>query len=51
MFCAIVATHGTGIKFGNLATFVTSFEMVTGTGEVSSLVDMTVGRKQLHSLP
>ncbi|XP_065898777.1 L-gulonolactone oxidase-like isoform X2 [Dysidea avara] len=28
------ATHGTGIKFGNLATFVTSFELVTGTGEI-----------------
>ena len=30
-----LATHGTGINFGNLATFVTSFELVTGTGEVS----------------
>ena len=29
-----LGTHGTGIDFGNLATFVTSFELVTGTGEV-----------------
>ena len=33
------ATHGTGINFGNLATFVTSFELVTGTGEVHFNVD------------
>ena len=27
-------THGTGVEYGNLATFVTSFQLVTGTGEV-----------------
>ena len=37
-FCITVATHGTGIKFGNLATFVTNFELITGTGEVCQLL-------------
>lgn len=32
-----LGTHGTGINFGNLATFVTRFELVTGTGEVCHL--------------
>ena len=30
-------THGTGIKFGNLAMFVVSLELVTGRGEVLTL--------------
>ena len=30
----MTATHGTGIKYGNLATLVVSLEMVTPTGEV-----------------
>ena len=30
----MTATHGTGIKYGNLATLVVSFEMVTPNGEV-----------------
>ncbi|MBL7817919.1 MAG: FAD-binding protein [Saprospiraceae bacterium] len=34
--CA-TATHGSGVKNGNLASAVTGLEMVTGTGEVISL--------------
>ncbi len=34
--CA-TATHGSGVKNGNLATAVSSLEMVTGTGEVVTL--------------
>ena len=30
-----VATHGTGVDFGNLATYVTKLELISGRGEVS----------------
>ena len=29
------ATHGTGVDFGNLATYVTKLELISGRGEVS----------------
>ena len=29
------ATHGTGVKFGNLATLVTKLRLISGSGEVS----------------
>ena len=31
-----IGTHGTGLKHGNMATFVTKLELVSGKGEVKS---------------
>ena len=33
----LTATHGTGIKYGNLATLVVSLEMVTPNGEIMTI--------------
>ena len=33
----LTGTHGSGIKFGNLATLVVRLELVTGRGEVLTL--------------
>ena len=33
----MTATHGTGMKYGNLATLVVSLEMVTASGEVMTI--------------
>ena len=33
----VTATHGTGIKYGNLATLVVSLEMVTPNGEIMTI--------------
>lgn len=32
------ATHGTGVKFGNLATLVTKLRFISGSGEVSTIM-------------
>jgi len=34
LLCSCLATHGTGVAFGNLATMVTKLELVSGKGEV-----------------
>ena len=32
-----IGTHHTGVSFGNLVSFVTELELVTGTGEVNTI--------------
>ena len=32
-----IGTHHTGVSFGNLVSFVTELELVTGTGEVNNI--------------
>ena len=34
LLVSCAATHGSGVEFGNLATFVTKMELITGEGEV-----------------
>ena len=33
----ILGTHGSGIKYGNMASYVTKLELVTGNGEIITL--------------
>jgi L-gulonolactone oxidase len=43
-----VGSHGTGLKYGNLATFVTSLSFVSGTGKLIS-VNATTDKKLFNA--